>query len=170
LYAANLNIGDSYINLSNSGSFGGIAPNGDICINAYVFDPQEEMISCCNCLVTPDALNSWSVTQDILSNTLTRGVPTSLVIKLLANTTDPGTCNVAPTFQNLVPGAVAWGTTLEPNGVASYGTVPVRAKLEKLSVSELNALTGVCTLLQLEGSGYGVCSACRTGGLAGAKQ
>jgi hypothetical protein len=169
LYAANLNIGDSVINLSNSGAFGLAQSNGDICINAYVFDPQEEMISCCNCLVTPDALNSWSISQDILSNTLTRGVPTSLVIKLLANTTDPGTCNATPTFQNLVPGAVAWGTTLEPNGVASYGNVPVRAKHEKLSLSELTALTDTCTFLQIEGSGFGVCSLCRTGGLGGAK-
>ena len=93
-YAANLNIGDSVLNLTNSGFQGGffgvlpIPTAGNICVNTYVFDPQEEEIGCCACLVTPNGLNSLSVKSDLISNNLTPAVPTSVVIKLVA--TQPG--------------------------------------------------------------------------------
>jgi hypothetical protein len=60
-YAANLNIGESYIDITNTGAngapllgpgFGGAS--GNICANVYAFDPGEELISCCSCLITPD--------------------------------------------------------------------------------------------------------------------
>ena len=42
-YAANLNIGDSFVDFTNSG-----ADNGaNICVNLYAFDPAEELIGCC---------------------------------------------------------------------------------------------------------------------------
>ena len=88
-YAANLNIGDSVVNLSNDGFNGGVfgaGTTGNICVNTYVFDPQEEEIGCCACLVTPNGLNSLSVKSDLISNNLTPAVPTSVVIKLLAST------------------------------------------------------------------------------------
>ena len=91
-YAANLNIGDSVVNLSNDGWQGGVFPNtfgqGNICVNTYVFDPQEEEIGCCACLVTPNGLNSLSAKADLISNNLTPAVPTSIIIKLVA--TEPG--------------------------------------------------------------------------------
>src|SRR6202162_2341530 len=93
-YAANLNIGDSVVNISNDGFnggvFGAIPPtSGNICVNTYVFDPQEEEIGCCACLVTPNGLNSLSAKSDLISNNLTPAVPTSIIIKLVAST--PGT-------------------------------------------------------------------------------
>src|SRR6202030_329676 len=98
-YAANLNIGDSVVNISNDGNISGpfgaqiggvsIPTWGSICANVYVFDPQEEEIGCCSCLVTPNGLNSLSVKSDLISNNLTPAVPTSIVIKLLASR--PGT-------------------------------------------------------------------------------
>src|ERR1019366_3657776 len=86
-YAANLNIGDSVVNLSNDGARDGVFPNtlgaGNICVNVYVFDPREEEIGCCACLVTPNGLNSLSVKSDLISNNLTPDVPTSVVIKIV---------------------------------------------------------------------------------------
>src|SRR6202795_1234023 len=91
-YAANLNIGDSVVNFSNDGFNGGVSgagTSGNICVNTYVFDPQEEEIGCCSCLVTPNGLNSLSAKSDLISNNLTPAVPTSIVIKLIASL--PGT-------------------------------------------------------------------------------
>src|SRR5271157_4977073 len=93
-YSANLNIGDSVVNLSNDGFQGGFinaAPfktEGNICVNVYTFDPAEEEIACCACLVTPNGLNALSVKSDLASNPLTPAIPTSVVIKLVAS--EPG--------------------------------------------------------------------------------
>ena len=84
-YAANLNIGDSVLNLSNDGNQGGFLgatpfkTEGNICVNVYTFDPQEEEIACCACLVTPNGLNSLSAISDLTSNPLTPAIPTSIV-------------------------------------------------------------------------------------------
>ena len=84
------------MNLSNSGFQGGFfgalpATTGNIWYT-YVFDPQEEEIGCCACLVTPNGLNSLSVKSDLISNNLTPAVPTSVVIKLVAS--QPGSPTV----------------------------------------------------------------------------
>src|SRR5277367_2364490 len=82
-YAANLNIGDSFVNITNSGATTltvmglGLDPvdgtSQNICANLYVFDPAEELISCCTCLVTPNGLLSLSVLKSLVSNPLTPG-------------------------------------------------------------------------------------------------
>jgi hypothetical protein len=98
-YAANLNIGDSVVNLSNDGFNGGFigatfgngvaAPTiGNICVNVYTFDPAEEEIACCACLVTPNGLNALSAQADLISNPLTPAIPTSIIIKLVSS--EPG--------------------------------------------------------------------------------
>ena len=98
-YAANLNIGDSKVNITNDGWVAGPFGNtvtagntaGNICANVYVFDPQEEEIGCCSCLITPDGLNSLSVQNDLISNNLTPAVPTSIVIKIVGSYASPVT-------------------------------------------------------------------------------
>src|SRR5580698_769116 len=93
-YAANLNQGDSVLNLSNDGHQGGFInatpfkTEGNICVNVYTFDPAEEEIACCACLVTPNGLNALSVKSDLTSNPLTPAIPTSIVVKLLSS--EPG--------------------------------------------------------------------------------
>src|ERR1700757_5168197 len=90
----NLNVGDSVLNLSNSGIQGGFInatpfkTEGNICVNVYTFDPQEEEIACCACLVTPNGLNSLSAISDLTSNPLTPAIPTSIVVKLVSS--EPG--------------------------------------------------------------------------------
>ncbi len=142
-YAANLNIGDSVVNLSNDGRNGGVfgatPPTvGNICANVYVFDPQEEEIGCCSCLVTPNGLNSLSVKSDLISNNLTPAVPTSVIIKVLGSlpaetgaagspytVCNPATANAALATA-LTPGLLAWGTTLEPSSTpGTYNAVDV---------------------------------------------
>src|SRR5690349_3829495 len=103
-YASNLNIGDSVINITNAGTSG-----GNICANVYTFSPDEQLISCCACVVTPNALVSLSANSDLVSNTLTPAHPTSIVVKLLATT--GAACNAAAPGA-LAGGLRAWGTTL----------------------------------------------------------
>ena len=171
-YASNLPIGDSVINITNTGASSTSAfpnQNGSICVNVYTFDPAEELISCCACPVTPDGLVSLSARQDLISDTLTPGVPNSIVIKLLATT--GGACNAS------VPGAqakgmAAWGTTLHalPVTPAAYGVTETAFTPATLSEAELTRISTLCGFIQTNGSGFGICKACRMGGLAATQQ
>ena len=55
-YAANLNVGDSVINISNAGTQNAGGALTNICANVYAFSPDEQLIACCSCTVTPNAL------------------------------------------------------------------------------------------------------------------
>jgi len=58
--------------------------NGNICVNAYVFSPNEELQACCSCFLTPNGLGSWDVAADMLSQALDGIAIPSGVIKLVA--------------------------------------------------------------------------------------
>src|SRR3984893_8184049 len=171
-YLANLAAGDSYVNLTNAGTLSGFDPAGRICVNVYTFDPAEELISCCACPVTPNGLNSLSARNDLISNTLTPGVPTSITVKLLSSLPLPGnTCNAAsPNAANLVRGMRAWATTLHLNTTATpapgvYQETETPFSIVELSATELAKLTSFCAFIQANGSGFGLCKACRAGAL-----
>src|SRR5579883_774557 len=136
-YAANLGLGESYIDIVNTGANGApvLGPGlgaavGNICINVYAFDPGEEMVSCCSCLVTPDQVVNLGVNRDLTSKTLTGVIPTSVTIKLLAtlagaNGSGTSCTNSAATqVFPLTRGMAAWGTTLHSgtNGVSTTET------------------------------------------------
>ena len=172
-YASNLQTGDSVVNITNTGSSGNAAA-GDVCVNVYAFDPSEEMISCCSCLVTPNALGSLSDQADLISNPLSPSTPSSLVIELIASTPLPGgVCNPAsPTFDTVATGMRAWGTSLHalPGSTPTYGLSEGLFQTADLSIHELSQLTAFCGFIQDNGSGFGICKSCRAGGLGGAKK
>jgi hypothetical protein len=168
-YASNLNIGDSVINVTNTGTSGAAGAfgqiSGNICVNVYTFDPAEELISCCTCNVTPNGLQSLSVRGSLTSNPLTPAIPTSVVIKLLAST---GACNASSVnAAGLASGMRAWGTTVHalPTSPVSYGVTETSFANGGLSAAELAHLTTFCGFIQANGSGFGICSGCSTGGL-----
>ena len=174
-YLANLNQGDSYVNITNAGTLNGFAPAGNLCANVYTFDPAEELISCCACAITPNGLVSLSARNDLISNTLTPGVPTSITVKLLSSLTLPngGTslCNPSsPTAINLVRGMRAWATTLHRNTttpvlVNPFTLTETEFSKTELSATELAKLTSFCGFIQANGSGFGICKSCRFGAL-----
>jgi hypothetical protein len=173
-YASNLNIGDSVINITNSGARGaGLAAGtsasttGAICVNVYAFSPDEQMISCCSCPVTPNGLVSLSSRNDLISNTLTPAVPTSIVVKLLASTPVGGSCSgSAASPGQITSGMLAWGTTLHATPVAgTYAVSETPFLPATLSEGELSRLTNLCTFINANGSGFGICRSCRLGGL-----
>jgi hypothetical protein len=181
-YAANLNIGDTLVNLANTGGFFVTFPpipdsEQNICVNVYAFDPQEEEVSCCACLVTPFGLNSLSVKNDLINNTLTPAVPNSLSIYLISTeaSQDPTgnftVCNPAIQNQFTLAGMVAWGSTFEPAGSpGTYTPVSVRFKGFEGDNTALGYLPLLCGFIQSNGSGYGICNSCRTGALSGTKK
>src|SRR5579864_8695804 len=134
-YASNLTVGDSVVNISNTGANGaGVGSGttatvtGSLCANVYVYAPDEEIVSCCSCPVTPNGLVSLSAQRDLISNPLTRSTPTSIVIKLVATAPVGGSCSNsagAIASATTVPGMVAWGTTLHANSSAAAGTYGV---------------------------------------------
>ena len=160
-YASNLPIGDSVVNMTNTGTSG-----GNICANIYTFDSAEELVACCACGITPNALQSLSVRNSLISNTLTPAVPSSVVIKLLASSST--TCNAAAvTTDTLAPGLRAWGTTIHllPTINASYGVTETEFLNAGLTDAELTHITSFCQFIQEIGGGYGICKGCVVGGL-----
>ena len=179
-YAANLNIGESYINITNTGARGAglaaetsAAVTGAICVNVYAFAPDEHMVSCCSCPVTPNGLVNLGAIRDLISNTLTLDVPTSIVIKLFASVPVAGSCaNSASAPGAAAPGLAAWGTTIHllPLGPlndlpAVYSTVETAFTPATLSGGEFTRLTQLCTFINANGAGFGICRSCRLGGL-----
>ena len=175
-YVANLNLGDSVINITNSGARGaGLAAGtsasttGAICVNVYAFSPDEQMISCCSCPVTPNGLVSLSARRDLVNNTLTPAVPTSIVVKLLASTPVGGSCSgsaAAPGFP-LTSGMLAFGTTVHAGAAAGSEAAITETQFlpATLSGGEFERLRNLCTFINANGSGFGICSTCRLGGL-----
>jgi hypothetical protein len=140
---------------------------GTICANVYAFSPTEQMISCCSCPVSPNALRSFSIQNDVLSNTFTVSKPTSVVIKLLASLPQGG-CNASsPKVVSLARGMAAWGTTLHAQPSGSYGVTETKFVGSGLSTSELSRLTTLCGFIQNTGSGFGLCTSCNSSGLGG---
>ncbi len=167
-YASNLNIGDSVINLTNTGATVANGVSQNLCVNVYTFDPAEELAACCTCSVTPNGLQSISVRGSLTSNPLTPAIPTAVVVKLIAST---GACN-ASSVGALAHGLLAWGTTIHalPTAPVSYGVTETAFSQGTLTAAELTHITSFCGFIQANGSGFGICSGCSTGGLGAAKQ
>jgi len=184
-YAANLDVDNgnqSVINISNTGaasSIGFPVQNGDMCVSVYAFSPDEQMVSCCACLVTPNGLVNLSVKRDLTANALTPIVPGSTVIELVASrrtgstACDPGTFSTA---EQLADGMVAWGTALHAlpatagTPVGTYGLTETPFSKGTLTQGQLNRLAQVCSFMRANGSGYGICKSCRVGGLGASRK
>ena len=185
-YAANLNIGESYIDIANTGANGASlqgpgfgAAVGNICVNIYAFDPSEELVSCCSCLVTPDQTVDLGVVANLTSKTLTGVVPTSVTVKLLATLAGNGgsgtgtVCNnsaASVTTAGIVPsGLTAWATTLHQAAATGYNTTETPFTGATLSAGELASITGRCQSIIGNASGFGICTGCRSGALGAGK-
>jgi hypothetical protein len=180
-YAADPSAGESYINIINTGANGAslLGPGfgtaaGNICVNVYAFAPDEQEISCCSCLLTPNSVANLGVNRDLTSTTLTGVVPSSVVVKLvstLAGSTGSGTsCSAAAASEGtLANGMVAYGTTPQPVGT-KFSAVEHTFTPSSLSAGEFASITGRCASILGNGSGFGVCASCRSGALGAAHQ
>jgi hypothetical protein len=183
-YAANLNIGESYINITNTG-FNGCAllgpgygaQSGAICVNVYAVDPGEELISCCSCYVTCDQTVNLGVNRDLTVKTLTGVIPTSVTVDLIATLAGAGGSGTAASCNNSaavvaapVAGLAAWGTTLHATPTAgTYATTETPFTSGTLSTAKQASLAGRCASILGNGSTFGVCASCRAGAMGGSR-
>ena len=179
--------GGNVLNISNDGQLGScpfgpsgcLTDVGDICVNVFVFQSDEELEECCSCLVTPDALVHLS-SADLIGNPGNGVTPTNgVVIKLVA--TIPGSvkggipagtnagpftgnqCSPAQAFStaNLAPGMRAWRTTIHQATAAPTYQITEEAFLPSLlSGQELATLNTLCRVIFGNGSGPGQCKSC----------
>jgi hypothetical protein len=171
-YATNLDTGTAYIHISNSGATGapalgpGFSGPGNICVNVYAFSPDEQLVACCSCLVTPNGLATLDVKRDVLSNTLTGVTPTSAVVKLLATVAGTG---AGPTCANSAAlaasatranGLLAWGTSVKPTLAGGFSVTETAFTPATLSTGEAASITGRCAAILGNGSGAGLCRSC----------
>ena len=185
-YAANTTFGESYINITNDGANGAplLGPGfgdqrGNICVNVYAFSPDEQMISCCSCLVTPNGLVNLGVNRDLTSKTLTGIIPTSVVIKLVASLSGGTPAGSGTSCTNsaasvttalLVPGMLAWVTTNHLAPAGDYEVTETPFSSATLSAGELASLGGRCAAILGNGSGFGICRSCQAGALGAARR
>jgi hypothetical protein len=180
-YAANPSAGESYINIINTGANGTplLGPGfgtqyGNICVNVYAFAPDEQEISCCSCLLTPNSVVNLGVNRDLTSTTLTGVVPSSTVVKLLSTLaggdgTGTSCTNSAALAGIPVRGMVAYGTTPQPAGT-TYSAVEHTFVPSSLSAGEYASIVYRCATIIGNGSGFGICNSCRSGALGATKQ
>jgi len=187
-YVSHLDIGDSAIDISNDGQSQaatynvGTSGGTNLCVGVYTFDANEELQSCCACLITPNGLASLSA-QAINATSLTGENATSLVVKLLAWSTTAGASSTAPpgtpapptssacnpaTPGVFAPGMHAWGTTLHAlpsGGPSTYTVTETEFSPALLSAAEFANITQSCEFSQINGSGTsGQCKGCASGG------
>ncbi|MFL6451866.1 MAG: hypothetical protein ACJ746_29980 [Bryobacteraceae bacterium] len=195
-YASNLERGDGVVNVTNTGASAGtrvplVGRNsyGDICVNAYVYAPDQELAACCTCKVTPNSLHSWPVyfgSNSLLANQRNQNIldalrgglngNLSVVIKLYAtvasgisgNDPNSSTCpnpgNVVSTIGRATTGMVAWATHSHPTNTTAVAITETPFVNSTLSTGEYGKLIADCNNLQGGGSTR-LCPGCQYGGL-----
>ena len=182
-YAANLASGTSYVDIVNDGLNGvsSLGPgfgtgNVNMCANLYFFDPGEELVSCCQCQVTPDQTVGIDVVAQLTNGgkgTINGTLPGSVTIKVVGSSGNCATNNPATTYTPAA-GLIAFGTTLHQTPTAgTLATTETPFSPASLSASELTSLQDRCSFIVGNDSTYGQCSGCpstNAGALGAAKQ
>ena len=144
--AANLATADSFVNLSSTA-------NTNMCVNAYIFDQNEEMVNCFSSLIAPKRPYFASARQDLLHGSFF--APNTLKIRLAASTPlngtscdagAPGLAPPTPTLGSLVSGMVP---LLGP--IQGIGGVPFTIPPTPIPAADLNMLTTYCVFTRLGG-------------------
>ena len=174
-YFSNAGQDGTAVNITNNGAnVGNVSdPTGTICANVYVFDSRNpaELVACCACPIVAHGLAHLSGKGDLIGNTLTPELPTSITVAIYA-TLDTGTCDASAPGLNHVSGLREWGTTLHalPTIPVTYAMTETEFSDGPLSASDLNNISATCGFIQSDGSGFGICGSCKPGAIGANKQ
>lgn len=138
----------------------GLPTNGQLCADIYVFNNDEQEVACCGCELTADSEITLSLNKNLLDNPVNPGVLThSGVIKVISGNLNGSPCDPAAEHAPIVPTPElrAWGTRIQTEGSTTPETEEGFAAAP-LSASELSFAENLCSSIQAEGSGKGICS------------
>jgi hypothetical protein len=150
---------DQFMYVINTGYIGTPLSSGEgtLCANIYVFDAVQEMVECCACPITANALLALSVDNSLTANPLTSVAPASGVIKLVS--TKPNGTSCDPTKAGILsPDFQAWGTHLQQPTSGTFVTTEAPFLSAPLSAAEYAFLPQACTFAQYLGTTKGVCA------------
>jgi hypothetical protein len=145
-------------NIINVGTLGTplTSPVGDICVNAYFFTADQEMIECCAVRITPNELFQGNTPGGTI-NPLTAVIPTSGVVKLVAVPPPSGGCD--PRVSTTTPDARLVTIASTHLNWEPYGLFVTETQLQPspLSAAEEGFLQTACSFVLYLGSGRGNC-------------
>ena len=170
--------GESLVRVVDVGNYEASPTTGDLCINFYVFDDDQEMQECCSCPTTADEVNTFSIINELTSNPQFASPLGVGVIKMVGSSGNDalkctsggnGTLGTAGTLvaSDLADGLTAWNNHSEtmasnnptfkpPFGFVTSTSVAHFAQ-SPLDNTELTNLTSVCQNIELHASGRGIC-------------
>ena len=131
------------------------SPVGDVCANIYVFDANQEMISCCSCRLTPNETVTASVGNQLTNNPLTSIIPSAGVIKILPTAAGTAVCNpAAPSAPSNASLVMGFATHLETSTAATFIT-ETNVPIARLASGEAAFLPNACLFVTHLGGAYG---------------
>ena len=139
---------------------GGYAnPNeGNLCVDIYVFH-DEEMESCCGCIVTANGSRDFKVNTNLQGNTLTGQKYNELVIEEVSSgpvgAKNDAACD--PESPTPTAGLHGWATKVQVVGGLT-GITETPSTTSDLGANQLDNLGTLCGAVVELGSGGGVCS------------
>jgi hypothetical protein len=163
-YYANANtVGapDATVRVINPGTTDAAAVPVDICALIYVFDATQEMSQCCGCRLTPNALMTLSVNNNLTSNPLLGTRLHTGVIKIVsaAAPAAPALCDPTDkvTAPTPTPTLRSWATHIQNKVGTAFPETEGESQAAVLGVGEQTDLAEDCTGLVEFGSGAGIC-------------
>jgi len=150
-----------------------VSTAGYLCANLYVFDASQEMVECCSCPLSPNALVSLSLRTNLLANPLGGVAPRSGVIKLISSlpisvtpngvspTTATAVCDageIGSAGETVLADLRAWGTQFQILSQGRYAITQSKFMAAPLSAAEAAFLPVACQFVRYLGSGQGVCT------------
>lgn len=156
---SNIETGDVLLNITNTGISG-----GDVCANMYVLDPHQIVVACGACLIGPGGIGAYSVLADLISDTLTPGIPINISVSIV--TSEGGNCNAATVAQKDLRTGLSPVFELPPPPAMS-GASFTPFKTTTLRPTEFEKLTQMCGFTQILGEGFGSTQSCRQGNAIG---
>lgn len=139
----------------------GVPVDGQLCADIYVFNNDEQEVACCGCELTADSETTLSLEKDLLANPVNPRLLSNYgVVKIVSGNLNGSPCDPAAEVNPITPTPElrAWGTRLQAEGGTTVVETEGDFAAAPLSTSELTFVENLCSSIQSEGSGKGVCT------------